>query len=63
MLSVWDPKVMVVGQMMALDGFGAQAQLLVDIFCNRAPATDHETLSQHVSHDKLLHCTWTQFSL
>jgi hypothetical protein len=39
MLSVWDPKVMVVGQMMALDGFGAQAQLLVDIFCNRAPAT------------------------
>jgi hypothetical protein len=39
MLSVWGPKVMVVGQMMALDGFGAQAQLLVDIFCNRAPAT------------------------
>ena len=39
MLSVWDPKVTVVGQMMALDGFGAQAQLLVDIFCNRAPAT------------------------
>ena len=39
MLSVWDSKVMVVRQMMALKGFGDQAQLLVDIFCNRAPAT------------------------
>ena len=39
MLYVWGPKVTLVGQMMALEGFGAQAQLLVDNFCNRAPST------------------------
>ena len=58
MLSVWDPKVMVVGQMMALDGFGAQAQLLVDIFCNRAPAT---IMKRCRSMSRIT--TWTQFSL
>ena len=39
MLSVWDPKVLMVVQMVALDGFGVQAQLVFNFFCNIAPVT------------------------
>eukprot|EP00435_Cladocopium_sp_Y103_P072049 s158_g39.t1 len=39
MLSTWSPTVKIVAQMFILTGFQSQAQLLVDIFYNRAPAT------------------------
>lgn len=39
MLGVWSKSVQIVEQVFSRDGFSAQAQVLVDIFHNRAPAT------------------------
>ena len=39
MLSVWLRSVQIVEQIFSREGFSAQAQVLVDIFHNRAPAT------------------------